>query len=175
MSKYGNLEIDVKIYESKNSEAKAKENGRIFQMMGNPVATISLDGKPLFDKLSGMVGMSYKDNAAFQKDEGQMVVLYNQQYTAETGQQFDKVTVGEYLGALLHVETMKAFAEGFAHSERDEHIAENAGITTDDYLTVAKAAMAKAAALKTAIATTKTMANNEALNALDKDLAANIG
>jgi len=177
MSKYGNLEIEVKIYESKNAEAKAKDNGRIFQMMGSPVATIKIDGKVMFEKLSGMFGVSYKDQTAYDKNEGMLVVMYDQSYTApDTGKQYDKVVLGDYLNSLLNVETMVTFTEeGFAHSERDEAIAENAGITAEDYLTMSKAAMAKAASFKGAVVTHKTITDNTALEAFDKELSGDIG
>jgi len=177
MSKYGNLEIAVKIYESKSAEPKAKDNGRIFQMMGTPVATIMIDGKVMFEKLSGMFGMSYKDHDAFDKDDGMMVVMFNQTYTApETGQQYDKVILGEYLQALVQVETIKTYSEeGFAHSERDEAIAENAGMAAEDYMALAKAAMAKAAAGKGKLVVAKTVSDNKALEAFDKEMNSDIG
>lgn len=175
MSKYGTLEILVKIFETKTAEPKVKDNGRVFQMMGTPVATIKLGEDVMFEKISGMFGMSYKNEEAFNNDEGQMVVMFNQQFTGDNGQQYDKVIVGEKLSALLQVETMKVFAEeGFAHSERDEHIAENAGISTDEYMNVAKAAMARAAAGKGTIKKT-TQATGDALSALDAELAGEIG
>ena len=176
MSKYGELEIEVKIYESKNAEPKAKDNGRIFQMMGNPIATIKLGDKVLFDKLSGMFGVSYKDQAAFDNNEGMLVVIYNQNYTVqETGKQYEKVIVGEYLNSLLNVETMVTFTEeGFAHSELDEAIAENAGISAAEYIAMSKAAMQKAATFKGTVHN-KTVSDNKALEAFDKELNGDIG
>jgi len=174
MSKYGSLEVDVKVYESKDKEPKIKENGKVSLSIGMTSATIKLDGAVLFEKIAGRMGITYRDIDAYNRNDGLMYVMYNQSNTSDAGIRYDQVIIGEKLNAILQVESMKSFNEGFAQSERDENIAENVGMSAEDYLSIAKAAMSKVTNLKSAIIPTKT-STTSALKQLDADLASDIG
>ena len=178
MGKYGankNIEVSVKVFENKNSEAKPTNNGGIFQMLGNAVATISVDGEVMFERLSGMVGSSYRDKAAFDKGECSMVVTYTNAYTADNGNRYDKVNPSEKMQSYLQVETFRALKEGFATPERDQHIADNADMDAEEYLDLAKSAAALAVSMKKESSTTAKKESGDAMAELDKELEADMG
>jgi len=174
MSKYGSLEVEVKVYESKDKEPKVKDNGKISVSLGMTSATISLDGAMLIDKIAGRIGITYRDSDAFDRNDGQLYVMYNQSNLADNGTRYDQVIVGEKLNAILQVETMKSFNEGYSQSDRVENIAENAGMSTEDYVALAKESASKIAGMKGAYVPTKT-STTSALKQLDADLAGDIG
>lgn len=167
------VEVSVKVYENKNAEAKPNsQNGRIFQMLGNAAAHITLKQGDseivLFERLSGMVGISYHDKDAYDKGEGMMVVSYTNAFRGDNGS-FDKVTPGDELASILKAETLKAFNEGFSVSERDEHDAVNAGMDVDAYTKMSQEAMKKAAGMKKKIAETSPE-QKESMAQLEKEL-----
>lgn len=178
MGTYANgvIGVSVKVFEAKNAQAKATEKGGMFQMLGQCAATIEVNGEVLFERLSGMIGVNYKDRDAFNRGEGNFFITYANSYRSEDGRSFDKVVVSEKMTSYLTVETMKSFNEGFTTSQHDEAIASDAEMSSEDYMSLAKSAMAKAAGLKKEVNNTKSSV--EAMKAfadLDAELASTIG
>jgi len=174
MAKYGNLEVDVKIYQV-TSDAKVNANGGVFQLLGNCRASVAVGDKMLFSMISGMIGISYRSQEDFANKKGDMVVQYNNSRESNNGKRYDSITPSDHMQAIFQVETMRAFSEdGFATPERDKNTAEAAGLDVDKFLELSKNAIDKAVNLTTELKTVETK-TDASLEQLDKDLSAEVG
>ena len=177
MGKYfdGIVGVSVKVFEAKNAVQKQTEKGGVFQMIGQCAATIEINGEVVFERLSGMIGVNYRDMDAFHSGQGNFFISYANAYKTENGKQYDKVQLSDKMTDILQVETLMAFNSGFATPEHDEETASNAEMKAEDYISLAKAAMNKAAGLKKDISSTVSLTAKQELNALDAELAKEIG
>ena len=141
MGKYGQIEVAVKVFES-NSKPTATAKGGVFQNIGNCVATISVGDVVLFEHFNGRISRHFKTVKDFENGENaNLIIDYANSIKLDSGMYMDKTKPSMDFQAILEVETMKTFAQGFSKSERDENNAKAVGMDISEYTALAQKAM----------------------------------
>jgi len=185
MAKYGALELEIKIFESKMKPSPTVKGG-VYQVIGNCHAVISLaaaeveegqeevPGLNLFPDFSGSVARFYKTVEDFENGvEPRIIVDYSNSYKNAAGQYVDQTRPSQDVQAMLEVETMKVFIKGFTKSDREENTAAAAGMEMSEYTELMNSAISAAAAVEGELQTPEEKA--EAGKASTKSLDEAIG
>ena len=144
MAKYGQLEVNVKVFESKMKPA-ATAKGGVFQNIGNCQATIIVGETVLFEHFSGRVSRLFNTKEDFKAGtNARLIIDYGNSYKSNAGAYVDQTKPSNDLQAILEVETMKTFAKGFSKSERDETNAKATGMDIKDYTNLMNSALTAA-------------------------------
>jgi len=172
MGKYGNLEVNVKVFEAK-MEPSVTSKGGVFQNIGNCHAEIKSGDMVLFEDLQGRLSRFFRSTADFENGENpNLIVDYSNSIKLDSGTYYEKVRLGKELAAILQIETIKSFNEGFAKSERDEEVAKIAGMDMSEYDKLMKEAMSQAGKISGSLKkeTEKTSNKKDALAKLDSEI-----
>lgn len=148
MSLKDQLIIDVRVSRPSAKALIPKRNSKntgVYQSLGMLSATIKLkDESVLFDNLRGFIGLSKLDN----RKEATIVVNYDNAPQAQNDgdRTFPTSHPSDELGALLKVESINALnRDGYAASNYDKEVAENAGIEVSELTEMSKACIDLAA------------------------------
>ena len=144
MGKYGQLEVEVRVYESKTKPTPTAKGG-VYQTIGNCHATIKVDDMVLFEDLQGRLSRFFKTVEDFEKGENaNLIIDYSNSIKLESGTYMDKSKPSNEFQAILEVETMKTFSSGFSKSEREENNAKVVGMDVSEYTKLMNKAMEQA-------------------------------
>jgi hypothetical protein len=154
MGKFGKLSVEVKVFESKMKPSPTA-NGGVYQTIGNCHASIGIDttveGQEkselvLFANFSGRVSRLFNSVEDFDAGkDARLIIDYSNSYkNSNSGKYVEQTLPSPDFQAILEVETMKAFKDGFSKSERDENTAKAAGMELKDYTELMNEALATA-------------------------------